>query len=109
MARFSGNIGFSLTKETEPGIWEAQITERPYKGDIKQDLVKNSPMVDSVNQSVIYQNRYEIMVDSFFKEHQHEVLYVKLGEVRWSIGYIEEISGPRVTIRFGGVYNGPTP
>lgn len=109
MARFSGFVGFASTVESAPGVWRPVIVERPYKGDIKQDLVKNTQPSDGINQDVIYQNRFDLVVDKFFKEHQHEVKYVKLRGVRWTIGYIEELNGPRVILRFGGVYNGPTP
>ena len=109
MARFSGLVGFALTEETAPGVWKPRLVERPYKGDIKQDLIKNTLPSESINQDVVYQNRFDIVIDQFFREHQHEIKYVKLRGVRWTIGYIEELGGPRVTIRFGGVYNGPTP
>ena len=38
MAKFFGNIGYAKTIETEPGVWEETIIEKPYYGD----LVKNS-------------------------------------------------------------------
>ena len=34
MAKFCGVIGYAVTKETEPGIWEEQIVEVEYFGDV---------------------------------------------------------------------------
>ena len=33
MAKFYGVIGFAVTAETKPGVWEPSITDRPYYGD----------------------------------------------------------------------------
>ena len=30
MAKFYGPIGYAVTVETRPGVWEEQITERSY-------------------------------------------------------------------------------
>ena len=38
MAKFYGAIGYVETVETSPGVWEEQITERNYYGE----LVRNT-------------------------------------------------------------------
>ena len=37
MGKWFGKIGYAVTAETEPGIWEEQIVERDYYGDITSD------------------------------------------------------------------------
>ena len=34
MARFSGLIGYAVQVEKAPGVWDDQITEHPYRGDV---------------------------------------------------------------------------
>ena len=43
MAKFYGPIGYAVTVETRPGVWEEQITERPYYGD----LIRNTRRLQS--------------------------------------------------------------
>ena len=38
MAKWFGTIGFADTVEIRPGVWEEQITEAKYYGDV----IKNS-------------------------------------------------------------------
>ena len=32
--RFCGKVGYVTTSETSPGIWEEQVVERTYRGDM---------------------------------------------------------------------------
>ena len=34
MTRFAGDIGFGITVETSPGVWEEIVYRRKYYGDI---------------------------------------------------------------------------
>ena len=38
MAKFYGVIGYAIQVETVPGVWEDQIIERNYRGDVLQNM-----------------------------------------------------------------------
>ena len=40
MAKWFGKIGYSITSETESGIWEPTIVEKEYYGDLTTDRRK---------------------------------------------------------------------
>ena len=42
MAKFYGQVGYAESVETTPGVWEEQIVERDYCGDlIKNNRLRN--------------------------------------------------------------------
>ena len=52
MAKFYGSIGYVTTVETRPGVWEEQVTERKYSGDLLQNrhMVQNADQLnDNIN------------------------------------------------------------
>ena len=62
MAKFYGNIGYIATVEVEPGLWEEQIIERPYYGD----LTRNTSRFQSsggVNDNITVSNNISIIAD----------------------------------------------
>ena len=46
MAKFYGKIGYANTVETKPGVYEEQIVERSYYGD----LIRNTRRLQSADQ-----------------------------------------------------------
>ena len=56
MPKYYGNIGFAVTAETRPGIWEEIITEKPYYGDVMSNS-RNLQARDHVNDDVMINNR----------------------------------------------------
>ena len=61
MAKFYGVIGYGDTVEVEPGIWEDQIVEHEYYGD----LIKNTRKLESsggINDDInIMNNIYNVL------------------------------------------------
>ena len=113
MARFCGIIGFGFQKETVPGIWEDEIVERRYYGDIvrhSRRLTTTQGVSDDINVS----NQVEIVADPFAGEHFYAMRYVEMMGTRWKITDVE-VRHPRLVLTIGGVYNGqhgpstPTP
>ena len=52
MAKFYGAIGYVTTVETRPGVWEEEVTERKYSGDLLQNrhMVQNADQLnDNIN------------------------------------------------------------
>ena len=105
MAKFYGNIGYVETVEVEPGIWEEQIVEHSYYGD----LTRNTSMSQSsggVNNNINIANNISIVADPYANENFHHMRYVEFMGAKWNINSVEE-KYPRLILTLGGVYNGP--
>lgn len=106
MAKFSGIIGFGQTVELEPGIHEKVITERTYYGDV----LVNSVAIDAANQihgNSKLGNSFSVLADVYAFENIFAMTYIVWAGVRWTITDVKS-QHPRLTIRVGDVYNGPT-
>lgn len=103
MAKFYGAIGYAETVETKPGVWEEQITERPYYGE----LVRNTRRLQStehLNDDVNAANEISIVADPFANENFHRMRYAAFMGARWKITSVE-VQYPRLILTIGGVYN----
>jgi hypothetical protein len=103
MAKFYGEIGYSESEETSPGIWEDVITERKYSGDI---LRNTSRMQESekFNEDLTIRNRLSIVADPFAYEMFYAMRYIRWLGVLWKITSVE-VQRPRLILTIGGVYN----
>ena len=103
MAKFFGNMGYAKTIETEPGVWEETIIEKPYYGD----LVKNSSHYQSssnVNDNIAINNNISIVADPFASENFMHIKYVIFMNAKWKVSNVE-IEYPRIILSLGGLYN----
>ncbi len=103
MSKYCGKLGFVKTVETERGIYEEQIVERTYKGDVLTSRV-NRESPDKVNGDITVNNRLSIVCDSFFNENAFCLRYATWMGVKWNINSIEVLR-PRMILSLGGVYN----
>ncbi len=103
MAKFYGNIGFAELKETAPGLWEEQITERPYYGDLTRNL-RRLQSASKVNDDVNISNEISIVADPFANENFHAMRYVEFMGTKWKIESVE-VQYPRLILSIGGLYN----
>ena len=104
MAKFYGAIGYAETVETAPGVWEEQITERNYYGE----LVRNTSrfqVSDQVNDNVNIANEISVIADPFATRNFHAMRYVEFMGAKWKITNVE-VRYPRLILTIGGVYNG---
>lgn len=104
MAKFYGMIGYAETVETEPGIWEEQITERSYYGDLIRNTRKLQTS-EGVNDDVNLSNEISIVADPFAYQNFHSMRYVEYMGAKWKIINVE-VQHPRLILSVGGVYNG---
>lgn len=105
MGKFYGAIGYAAeTVETKPGVWEQQITERNYTGDVFRSVSKwrNG---ENLNPNVTLDNRISFIADPFAHANYHEIRYVELRGVKWQVTSIE-VEPPRLVLTIGEVYNG---
>lgn len=104
MAKFYGVVGYAVTTEVRPGIWEEKITERMYYGEI----VRNARRLqgnDQLNDDINVANEISIVADPFANENFHAMRYVAFMGARWKITNVE-VHYPRLILTVGGVYNG---
>lgn len=104
MAKYYGVIGYVETVETSPGVWEEQITERNYYGE----LVRNTSrfqVSDQVNDNVNIANEISVIADPFATQNFHAMRYVEFMGAKWKITNVE-VRYPRLILTIGGVYNG---
>ena len=104
MAKFFGEIGYALTSETKPGVWQEEIIEREYFGDVTRNVRK---LDDSghLNDDINISNEISIVSDPFANENFHSMRYVKFMGAKWKISSVE-VKYPRLILTLGGIYNG---
>lgn len=103
MAKFYGVIGYAETLEIRPGVWEEQVTERPYCGE----LLRNTRRLDSgetVNDNVSVSNEISVVSDPFALQNFHAMRYVEFMGARWKVTSVE-VQYPRLILTLGGVYH----
>lgn len=105
MAKFSGKIGFSVEKETAPGVYTPEITERTYRGDLVSRKVRLEASSDSTNKNLTLNNDISIVADKFAKENLGYMVYAVIHGLKWEITSVD-IEYPRVKLTLGGMYNG---
>lgn len=106
MNRFYGKVGYGATVETSPGVHEDVITEFSYIGDVVRNSLKFREG-ESVNNDLSVSNSISIIADAYANEHFFGIRYVVWAGAYWSVSEIE-VQSPRLLLRLGGVYNGPT-
>ena len=104
MAKFYGNIGYVVTKETVPGVWKEEVTSRPYYGDITRN-VRRIQNAGVVNDDLVISNTIRVVADPFAMENFHAIRYVEFMGTKWKASDVE-VRYPRLVITLGGVYNG---
>ena len=107
MARFYGRIGYGETVEAAPGVWEDVIVEYSYYGDVIRNA-RNLQEGENLNPDLSVQNSISIVADQYANEHFFAIRYVEWAGVLWTVTSVE-VQSPRLLLRLGEVYNGPTP
>lgn len=104
MAKWYGKIGYNVTVEIEPGVWQEQITKREYYGD----LIRNTRKLQtssSINDDVNIANEISIVADPFANQNFHAIRYIEYMGTKWKVTSVE-VQYPRLILTIGGVYNG---
>ena len=104
MAKFYGKIGYANTVETKPGVYEEQIVERSYYGDLIRNT-RRLQSADQVNDDINISNEISIVADPYATNNFHTMRYAVFMGTKWKISNVE-VSYPRLILTFGGVYNG---
>lgn len=105
MAKFYGVVGYVVTGETVPGVWEEQVTERSYYGDVIKNT-KRWQTTENLNDDITVSNQISIVADPFADNHFFAMKYVKWMGATWKVTKVE-VKSPRLILSIGGVYNEP--
>lgn len=105
MAKFYGVIGYAVSEEVDPGIWEDRIIEREYSGDLVRNTSQWSASSDSTIDDLNISNQISIIADPYANEHFYSMKYVEFMGAKWKITKVD-VQRPRLILTVGGVYNG---
>lgn len=108
MAKYFGEIGYGVSVESpaNSGVYVDEIVERSYYGDI----VRNNRKMEEgegLNSDITLENSISIVTDAYAIQHFLAIRYIRWMGQTWTISNVE-VQAPRLILRLGGVYNGPT-
>jgi hypothetical protein len=108
MARFFGEIGYGEAVETPPdsGVWVDEIVEYSYFGDVVRNARKFQEG-EQLNNNISVNNSISIVADAYANEHFFAIRYIRWAGSLWTVDDVE-VQSPRLLLRLGEVYNGPT-
>lgn len=106
MSKWFGKIGYAVTNETEPGLWEETILENEYYGDLTSDRRKRQTSGD-INDNINLANVISILADPFVIENCSRIAYAEIAGTKWKVTDVE-LQYPRLILTIGGVWNGNT-
>lgn len=104
MARWYGKVGYSVTEETIPGVWEEKITERNYYGE-DTDISRRWEKSSYQNDNFRITNSFSIMADAYAYQHFNNIRYIEYGGVKWKVT-TARVERPRIHLTIGTEYNG---
>lgn len=106
MARFYGAVGYAEQVEMSPGVWEDILVEYNYYGDVLRNT-RRLQNDEKVNNDLTVGNSISVVADEYAYEHFFAIRYIRWAGSLWIVSNVEE-QRPRLLLRLGGVYNGPT-
>ena len=104
MAKWYGSVGYAEMLETRPGVYQEEITERNYYGDMTRNA-RNLRAADGVNDNVEISNQFSIVADHFARQNFHQMRYITYMGTKWKVSNVG-VQYPRLILTAGGVYNG---
>lgn len=103
MSKWFGKVGYSITEETEPGIWEENIIEIEYYGDVISNRWRRQN-TNIINNDITLSKDINIVADPFAIQHCSKIVYVEYMGTKWRVTDIDP-QFPRITLIIGGEYN----
>lgn len=102
MTKFYGIVGYAITEETTPGVWEDKIVERPYYGDITK-MGSTWSKSSYINDDLKITNGFSIVADAFAYQHYNSIKYIVDHETKWKVTNVT-VDRPRLTLTVGSEY-----
>ena len=107
MTKFYGKVGFGVSEETSPGVYEDVVKARLYRGDVLKFNRRYSGD-QYLHDSLTIGHQISIVADAFAYENFANLKYVEWMGVCWKVTEVE-VQRPRLILTLGEVYNGPKP
>src|SRR5690349_212138 len=107
MAKFFGRVGYGVPVQQSPGVHVDQIVEREYTGDVVRNT-RQLTQGEKVNPDISVGNSISIVADAYANDHFFAIRYVEWAGTKWTVTDVE-VRRPRLLLRLGEEYNGPTP
>lgn len=106
--RFYGEVGYGEAVETPPesGVWVDSITEVQYYGDVFRPA-RQTREGEYLNNDLTVNHIVSIVADAYANENFFKIRYVRWSGTLWKVDNVE-VELPRLRLRLGGVYNGPS-
>lgn len=102
--KYYGKIGYCITTETKPGVWEETYVEKSFFGE--QLNTKSKWQTSShLNDNIVISNQLSIVADPFAQQNFYNIRYIEYKGCKWKVEAVE-IQYPRLILTVGGVYNG---
>ena len=106
MSRFYGEVGYGYTREFETGVFDLEIVKKNYGGDAN-NISKANVSSDQVNGELTTNTSISVVADPYAYENFSAIRFVKWSGTYWKVTNVD-VKRPRLILRLGGVYNGPT-
>lgn len=103
--KFYGIVGYGHSVEVAKSVWDLQITEKSYYGDVVKNSVRQvegEPILNDLSVG----NSISLLADPYAFEHFFAMKYILWAGTYWTVSEVTELR-PRLLVRLGGVYNGP--
>lgn len=107
MARFSGAVGYSVSEQTAPGVFEDVIVERTYFGEVIRDSRRLEPGGEQLNGNIRVDNSFSIVADAYSMDNITAMRYVVWNGKPWTVTSVA-FRRPRLILQIGGLWNGNT-
>jgi hypothetical protein len=104
MAKWYGAIGYAETVETKPGVWDEQIVERKYYGDVIRNT-RRLQSADKTTDDINVSNVISIVADPYAVNNFHSIRYAEFMGAKWKVSDVD-VQHPRLSLTLGGLYNG---
>jgi len=103
-------VGYGETQETFPhsGVSALVVIERKLRGELIRNTKQNAEG-SYLNNDLTVSNSISVVADAYATEHFFAIRYAIVHGKRWEVVDVDASQPPRLVLRLGGVYNGPTP
>lgn len=101
--KYHGTIGFSETVKKDLDVWEIEIVEREYSGDINR-VSTGWKTSEHMNDDLSVSMEISFIGDIHALTNYNNIRYATWRGTKWRVTNITE-SMPRITLTLGGEYN----
>lgn len=102
--RYHGKIGYFITVETKPGLFEEKLTFREYYGDVLRNTKRDSSG-SYVNDTITVSNQISIVADPYAREHFFQIKCIEWQGALWKVTEVDAGQYPRLILSLGDIYH----